>query len=90
VRRAAQALAAAAALGAFPALIVCPAAVRLPWVDECEKWLPELRPKDVHPVFGSGDKPPAETPRVVIASYQMLHRLRSDLCRCGPPGLRVG
>ncbi|KAJ1476146.1 P-loop containing nucleoside triphosphate hydrolase protein, partial [Baffinella frigidus] len=80
-RKTVQALAVAAALDAFPLLIVCPASVRLVWVDEFEKWLPGLRPGDLHPVFGSSDKPPAETPKVVITSYQMLHRLRSDLTR---------
>lgn len=31
----------------WPLLIVVPSSLRYPWVDEMEKWIPELSPDDI-------------------------------------------
>eukprot|EP00854_Cymbomonas_tetramitiformis_P016952 gene16952-20142_t len=37
----------------WPLLVVVPASLRLMWVEELERWLPCLRPVDIHVVFSS-------------------------------------
>lgn len=83
-----QALALAAHYRAWPILVVVPASMRLVWAGECERWLPFLGPHDIHVIFGVSDKPGRDTPKVTITSYQMLHRLRSDM-RKRPFGLMI-
>ena len=74
-----QAIALVAYYRAWPVLIIVPASMRLVWVEECERWLSFLLPDDVHVIFACSDKPGRDTPKVTIVSYQMLHRLRSDM-----------
>ena len=51
-----QALAIASCfLGDGPALVVCPASMRLTWAREAERWLPDLRPANLVVVNGSAD-----------------------------------
>ena len=42
----------------WPLLIVAPASLRLTWADAMERWLPELRPEDIHIVRGKRDALP--------------------------------
>uniref|UniRef100_A0A7S3UFA5 Uncharacterized protein n=1 Tax=Picocystis salinarum TaxID=88271 RepID=A0A7S3UFA5_9CHLO len=42
----------------WPLLIVAPASLRLTWADAMERWLPELRPDDIHIVRGKRDALP--------------------------------
>ena len=47
---------AACAMGEWaPLLVICPASIRLLWAEELEKWLPQLRPGDVHLITGHAD-----------------------------------
>ncbi|CAI7800661.1 unnamed protein product, partial [Closterium sp. NIES-54] len=51
-----QAIAAAAwYMAEGPLLIVCPACLRLQWAEQLERWLPFLRPSQIHIVFGQRD-----------------------------------
>ena len=51
-----QALAVGAAyLHEGPLLIIAPASLRLTWARECERWIPELRPKNLHVINGTSD-----------------------------------
>ena len=44
-----QAIAAAYAYRAeWPLLVVVPSSLRYPWVEELERWLPELQPGDIN------------------------------------------
>ena len=76
-----QALASAAALEAFPLLVVCPATLRLVWAQECEKWLPtHAAVGQLHVIFGHGDMLPQNArPGIVIVSYHMLRILLDRL-----------
>ncbi|RDY04796.1 DNA annealing helicase and endonuclease ZRANB3, partial [Mucuna pruriens] len=62
-------------------LVVCPAVLRFSWAEELERWLPFCLPTDVHLVFGHQDNPVylTRSPRVVVISYTMLHRLRKSM-----------
>ena len=76
-----QALASAAALEAFPLLVVCPATLRLVWAQECERWLPNhAAVGQLHVIFGHGDMlPQSARPGIVIVSYHMLRILLERL-----------
>ena len=68
-----------------PLLVVCPASLRLVWAEEMERWIPGLRPKDIHVIFNSGTALPESSggssgvPRVTITSYHMLANLRKRM-----------
>ena len=67
-----------------PLLVVCPASVRLVWAEELERWLPGLRPKDIHVIFNSGTALPKkceadDVPAVTITSYNMLSNLQKRM-----------
>ena len=64
-----QALATLEAEGAFPALVVCPASLRLNWLREVERWLPARTVG----VFRSDEAQPALD--VAIVSYDLLYRM---------------
>ncbi|GJP85186.1 hypothetical protein CLOP_g15294 [Closterium sp. NIES-67] len=58
-----QAIAAAAwYMAEGPVLIVCPACLRLQWAEQLERWLPFLRPSQIHVVFGQRDDLVEEDP----------------------------
>jgi len=67
-----------------PLLVVCPASVRLVWAEELERWLPGLRPKDIHVIFNSATALPKkceadDVPAVTITSYNMLSNLQKRM-----------
>ena len=39
----------------WPVLIIVPTAVRYPWIEELEKWLPRLQPNDVNLIASGTD-----------------------------------
>jgi hypothetical protein len=64
-----QALATLQAAGAFPALVVCPASLRLNWLREAQRWLPGRTAAAVDPSAGD------ELPDIGVVSYDVLHRI---------------
>jgi hypothetical protein len=76
-----QALASVEVAGAFPALIVCPASLRLNWLREAAQWLPDRSARAVDP-----DRPVLDADMCVV-SYDVLHRLTESLQRCPPHAL---
>ena len=81
-----QALAVAAAYRPeWPALVICPASLRLVWAEEVERWLGGVvRPGRVAVVDASASAPPPPgdpaAPDLVITSYEMLARLSCAAC----------
>ncbi|KAK9844937.1 hypothetical protein WJX74_008894 [Apatococcus lobatus] len=71
----------------WPLLIIAPASLRLVWAEELERWLPHLRPSQIHVIENRTDRLDLskQLPQVVITSYEMLQRLTCDACRIGPP-----
>lgn len=70
-----QALAAVELAGSYPALVVCPASLKLNWRAEVAKWLPKRST-----VVVAGTTPePIETADIVIVNYDLLASRRDDL-----------
>lgn len=65
----------------WPLLIVVPASLRLLWAEVVEKWVPFLRPADIHVIFREADRVSSrsECPPVVITSYEMLRNLEASM-----------
>jgi SWI/SNF-related matrix-associated actin-dependent regulator 1 of chromatin subfamily A len=74
-----EALAALEADDAFPAVVVCPASLKLNWERETQRWLPH---RSVALVTGRGGAPPAAD--VVIVNYEIVAAHRESLARRGP------
>jgi hypothetical protein len=77
-----QALATLEADGAFPAVVVCPASLKLTWEREAEKWLPH-RTRSV--VSGRSAVPPRAD--LTIVNYEIVADHRSALLRARPRAL---
>ena len=39
----------------WPLLIIVPASLRYPWIEEVEKWLPEIHPHEINLIQGGAD-----------------------------------
>ncbi|MEJ7790162.1 MAG: DEAD/DEAH box helicase [Thermoleophilaceae bacterium] len=81
-----QALATLEADDAFPAIVVCPASMKLIWEREAGRWLPE---RTVHVVQGRGDRrePPAATPDLTVLNYDILEAHSDALVALEPKAL---
>ena len=74
-----QALAALEEDDAFPAVVICPASLKLNWERETEHWLPH---RSVHVVMGGGKAiPKAE---ITILNYEIVHAHRERLAISRP------
>ncbi|NXS58417.1 ZRAB3 endonuclease, partial [Brachypteracias leptosomus] len=56
----------------WPLLIVVPSSLRYPWVDEMEKWIPELSPDDITIIQNKTDTGRISTSKVTILGYGLL------------------
>ncbi|HWF35496.1 MAG TPA: DEAD/DEAH box helicase [Solirubrobacteraceae bacterium] len=79
-----EALAALEADGAFPAVVVCPASMKLGWQREAERWLPH---RSVVVVEGRPPVPP--TGEITILNYEILAAHREALARREPRALVI-
>jgi hypothetical protein len=79
-----EALAALEADGAYPAVVVCPASMKLGWEREAARWLPH---RSVAIVEGRGAVP-AET-EITILNYEIIAAHREALARRRPRALVV-
>jgi SWI/SNF-related matrix-associated actin-dependent regulator of chromatin subfamily A-like protein 1 len=77
-----QALATLEADDAFPAVVVCPASLRLVWEREAARWLPH---RTTTLLTGRGRVPPAAN--ITILSYEAVAAQREHLLRRRPRGL---
>lgn len=39
----------------WPLLIVCPSSMRFPWIEEIEKWLPDIQPDELNLIQSGTD-----------------------------------
>ena len=65
-------------------MIIVPAALRLMWAEELEKWLPGIiRPSDIHLIEGRATRldKNKELPLITITSYEMASRLTCKACK---------
>ncbi|KAK7126664.1 hypothetical protein R3I94_017995 [Phoxinus phoxinus] len=56
----------------WPLLIVVPSSLKYPWIEELEKWLPELDPRDINLVESKTDTMSISTSKVTILGYGLL------------------
>ncbi|NXD20149.1 ZRAB3 endonuclease, partial [Spelaeornis formosus] len=56
----------------WPLLIVVPSSLRYPWVDEMEKWIPELSPDDISIIQNKTDIGGISTSKITILGYGLL------------------
>ncbi|NWQ98802.1 ZRAB3 endonuclease, partial [Burhinus bistriatus] len=56
----------------WPLLIVVPSSLRYPWVDEMEKWIPELSPDDISIIQNKTDTGRISTSKVTVLGYGLL------------------
>ncbi|KAL7991746.1 hypothetical protein Chor_016002 [Crotalus horridus] len=56
----------------WPLLIVVPSSLRYPWVDEMEKWIPELRPEDIIVIQNKTDIWQIPKSKVTVLGYGLL------------------
>ncbi|NXC00230.1 ZRAB3 endonuclease, partial [Orthonyx spaldingii] len=56
----------------WPLLIVVPSSLRYPWVEEMEKWIPELSPDDISIIQNKTDIGGISTSKVTILGYGLL------------------
>jgi SWI/SNF-related matrix-associated actin-dependent regulator of chromatin subfamily A-like protein 1 len=79
-----EALAALEADGAYPAIVVCPAAMKLGWQREATRWLPH---RSVAVVEGRSAVPPSG--EITILNYEIVAAHREALARRRPRALVV-
>ncbi|XP_051549131.1 DNA annealing helicase and endonuclease ZRANB3 [Myxocyprinus asiaticus] len=56
----------------WPLLIVVPSSLKYPWIEELEKWIPELEPRDINLVESKTDIMSIGTSKVTILGYGLL------------------
>ncbi|XP_066467994.1 DNA annealing helicase and endonuclease ZRANB3 [Tiliqua scincoides] len=56
----------------WPLLIVVPSSLRYPWVDELEKWIPDLRPEDIIIIQNKTDIWRIPASKVTVLGYGLL------------------
>ncbi len=77
-----QALAAIEADDAYPAVVVCPASLKLNWRREIERWLPH---RSVAVISGGGATPRAVD--IAVLNYEIVHAHRARLALRKPRAL---
>ena len=64
-----EALAALEADGAYPALVVCPASLKLNWLRELQRWLPH---RTAQALRGNGSGQPIAPAEITVVNYDIL------------------
>ncbi|XP_056615680.1 DNA annealing helicase and endonuclease ZRANB3 isoform X1 [Triplophysa dalaica] len=56
----------------WPLLIVVPSSLKYPWIEELEKWIPDLDPRDINLVESKTDTMSIGTSKITILGYGLL------------------
>ncbi|XP_075465639.1 DNA annealing helicase and endonuclease ZRANB3 isoform X2 [Ascaphus truei] len=56
----------------WPLLVVVPSSLKYPWIEEMEKWLPELCPEDITVIENKTDVGRISTCKVIVLGYGLL------------------
>jgi SWI/SNF-related matrix-associated actin-dependent regulator 1 of chromatin subfamily A len=83
-----EALAAVEAAGAYPAVVVCPASLKLNWLRELERWLPQRSARALSG-NGSGDGGGEHVPAadITVVNYDIVAARLHELCALSPGAL---
>jgi SWI/SNF-related matrix-associated actin-dependent regulator of chromatin subfamily A-like protein 1 len=79
-----EALATLEADGAFPALVICPASLKLNWLRELERWLPA---RTAQALSGNGGGVPIGAADVTVLNYDIVAARLPELCALEPRAL---
>jgi SWI/SNF-related matrix-associated actin-dependent regulator 1 of chromatin subfamily A len=93
-----EALATIEAAGAYPAVVVCPASLKLNWVRELERWLPQRSARALSGTGaadgahgnGAGDSAQAngaQAADITVVNYDIVAARLQELCALGPQAL---
>jgi SWI/SNF-related matrix-associated actin-dependent regulator 1 of chromatin subfamily A len=82
-----QALATLEADEAFPAIVVCPASMKLMWERESLKWLPSRTVEVLHGRVEEGWTPEADEAEIVLLNYDILEAHVDSLVARSPAAL---
>ncbi len=80
-----EALAAVEAAGAYPAVVVCPASLKLNWLRELERWLPQRSAVALSGNGGAGQAPGAAD--ITVVNYDIVAARLQELCALQPQAL---
>ncbi|KAK2166039.1 hypothetical protein LSH36_43g04003 [Paralvinella palmiformis] len=56
----------------WPLLIIVPASLRYPWIEEVEKWLPEIHPHEINLIQGGADVSQIPSACITVVTYGLL------------------
>jgi SWI/SNF-related matrix-associated actin-dependent regulator 1 of chromatin subfamily A len=79
-----EALATLEADGAYPAIVVCPASLKLNWMREIERWLPE---RTAQALTGMGTDAPIPSADITVVNYDILAARGPTLAAMSPKAL---
>ncbi len=79
-----EALATLEADDAYPAVVVCPASLKLNWLRELERWLPH---RSAQVLTGTGAERPLASSDITIVNYDIVAARLDALCALGPLAL---
>jgi SWI/SNF-related matrix-associated actin-dependent regulator 1 of chromatin subfamily A len=79
-----EALATLEADGAYPALVVCPASLKLNWLRELERWLPG---RTAQALSGNGAGAPVDAAEITVVNYDIVAARLHQLCELQPRAL---
>jgi hypothetical protein len=79
-----EAIATVEADGAYPAVVVCPASLKLNWLRELERWLPG---RQVQALAGGGGGAPIPEAAVTVVNYEIVAPRLDALRALGPRAL---
>ncbi|KAK2856896.1 hypothetical protein Q5P01_005631 [Channa striata] len=56
----------------WPLLVVVPSSLKYPWIEELERWIPELQPGDINLVESKSDTMGISSSKVTVLGYGLL------------------
>ncbi|XP_041637359.1 DNA annealing helicase and endonuclease ZRANB3 [Cheilinus undulatus] len=56
----------------WPLLVVVPSSLKYPWIEELERWIPELQPRDINLVENKSDTMGISSSKVTVLGYGLL------------------
>jgi SWI/SNF-related matrix-associated actin-dependent regulator of chromatin subfamily A-like protein 1 len=77
-----QALTAIESAEAYPAIVVCPASLKLNWLRECARWLPGRRAEPL-----SGRRGPLPLAEIIVINYDVLDARADALAELEPEAI---
>jgi SWI/SNF-related matrix-associated actin-dependent regulator of chromatin subfamily A-like protein 1 len=79
-----EAIATLEADGAYPAVVVCPASLKLNWMRELAHWLPG---RSAQALTGNGSGAPIPSADVTVINYDIVAARLAELCALAPQAL---